>query len=120
MDEINLLWHQLTDSETIIRSGLIVITLIVFAENGLFFAFFLPGDYLLFLTGVFGGTGVLKEPLSTLLLSIFGAAVIGSLVGYLSGRFFGKSLMNRPDGCITRKNTWIRHGNSSINTVLWR
>lgn len=40
MDEINLLWHQLTDSETIIRSGLMVITLIVFAENGLFFAFF--------------------------------------------------------------------------------
>ena len=71
MDEINLLWHQLTDSETIIRSGLLVITLIVFAENGLFFAFFLPGDYLLFLTGVFGGTGVLKEPLSTILISIF-------------------------------------------------
>jgi membrane-associated protein len=103
MDEINLLWHQLTDSETIIRSGLLVITLIVFAENGLFFAFFLPGDYLLFLTGVFGGTGVLKEPLSTLLLSIFAAAVIGSLVGYLSGRFFGKSLMSRPDGWYYKK-----------------
>lgn len=54
MDEINLLWHQLTDSETIIRSGLMVITLIVFAENGLFFAFFLPGDYLLFLTVFLG------------------------------------------------------------------
>jgi len=103
MDEINLLWHQLTDSETIIRSGLMVITLIVFAENGLFFAFFLPGDYLLFLTGVFGGTGVLKEPLSSLLLSIFLAAIIGSLVGYLSGRFFGKSLMNRPDGWFYKK-----------------
>ena len=103
MDEINLLWHQLTDSETIIRSGLMVITLIVFAENGLFFAFFLPGDYLLFLTGVFGGTGVLKEPLSSLLLSIFLAAIIGSLVGYLSGRFFGKSLMNRPDSWFYKK-----------------
>jgi membrane-associated protein len=103
MDEINLLWHQLTDSETIIRSGLLVIALIVFAENGLFFAFFLPGDYLLFLTGVFGGTGVLKEPLSTLLLSIFGAAVIGSLVGYLSGRFFGNSLTNRRDGWFFKK-----------------
>ncbi|MEY4383251.1 MAG: hypothetical protein RI995_793 [Bacteroidota bacterium] len=103
MDEINLLWHQLTDSETIIRSGLMVITLIVFAENGLFFAFFLPGDYLLFLTGVFGGTGVLKEPLSQLLLSIFGAAVIGSLIGYLTGRFFGNSLENRPDSLIFKK-----------------
>ncbi|RXK48235.1 DedA family protein [Aquirufa rosea] len=103
MDEINILWHQLTDSETIIRSGLLVITLIVFAENGLFFAFFLPGDYLLFLTGVFGGTGVLKEPLSVLLASIFLAAVIGSLVGYLSGRFFGKSLEDRPDSLFFKK-----------------
>ncbi|AWL10294.1 DedA family protein [Aquirufa nivalisilvae] len=103
MDEINILWHQLTDSETIIRSGLLVITLIVFAENGLFFAFFLPGDYLLFLTGVFGGTGVLKEPLSGLLASIFLAAVVGSLVGYLSGRFFGKSLESRPDSLFFKK-----------------
>ena len=103
MDEINLLWHQLTDSETIIRSGLLVITLIVFAENGLFFAFFLPGDYLLFLTGVFGGTGVLKEPLSTIMLSIFLAAVIGSLCGYLLGRFFGNSLQGRPDSFFFKK-----------------
>ena len=103
MDEINLLWHQLTDSETIIRSGLLVITLIVFAENGLFFAFFLPGDYLLFLTGVFGGTGVLKEPLSTLLISIFLAAVVVSLLGYLFGRFFGNSLQRRPDSIFFKK-----------------
>lgn len=103
MDEINLLWHQLTDSETIIRSGLLVITCIVFAENGLFFAFFLPGDYLLFLTGVFGGTGVIKEPLTTILLSIFTAAVVGSLIGYLLGRFFGNSLQRRPDSFFFKK-----------------
>ncbi len=103
MEQINLLWHQLTDSETIIRSGLLVITLIVFAENGLFFAFFLPGDYLLFLTGVFGGTGVLKEPLSELLLSIFAAAVVGSFVGFLTGRYFGTSLENRPDSLLFKR-----------------
>ena len=57
----------------------------------------------MFLTGVFGGTGVLKEPLSQLLLSIFGAAVIGSLVGYLTGRFFGKSIENRPDSLLFKK-----------------
>lgn len=103
MEAINLFWQHLTDSETIIRSGLYVITLIVFAENGLFFAFFLPGDYLLFLTGVFGGTGVLKEPLSELLVSIFLAAVLGSLVGYLTGRFFGNSLENRQDGLLFKR-----------------
>jgi membrane-associated protein len=103
MDEINLLWHQLTDSETIIRSGLLVITLIVFAENGLFFAFFLPGDYLLFLTGVFGGTGVIKEPLEQILLSLFLAAILGSLLGYLTGRYFGKSVEKRPDSFLFKR-----------------
>ncbi|MFC0185134.1 membrane-associated protein [Pseudarcicella hirudinis] len=103
MNEINELWKYLTDSEEIIRAGLIVITLIVFAENGLFFAFFLPGDYLLFLTGVFGGTGVLKEPLGVILLTIFTAAFLGSLTGYLTGRFFGNSLQNRKESWFFKK-----------------
>jgi len=70
---------------------------VVFAENGLFFAFFLPGDYLLFLTGVFVGTGFLKYTIITVLLYLFIAAVLGSLTGFLFGRFFGSTLENRPD-----------------------
>ncbi|MFT4033412.1 MAG: VTT domain-containing protein [Siphonobacter sp.] len=94
----------LTDSEEIIRTGgLLVITLIIFAENGLFFAFFLPGDYLLFLAGVFCGTGVLNVPLYLLLLCIFGAAVLGSLTGFLFGKFFGDRLENRPDSLFFKK-----------------
>ena len=103
METIDLIWQQITDSETIVRSGLWVISLIVFMENGLFFAFFLPGDYLLFLTGVFGGTLVLKEPLSEIFIFIFISAVLGSLVGFLGGRYFGTRLESMRENWFFKK-----------------
>lgn len=103
METIDLIWHQITDSETIVRSGLWLISLIVFMENGLFFAFFLPGDYLLFLTGVFGGTLVLKEPLSDIFIHIYIASVLGSLTGFLIGRFFGSKLENMRENWFYKK-----------------
>lgn len=94
----------LTNADAIIREGgLWLVMLIVFAENGLFFAFFLPGDYLLFLAGVFCGTGLLATSLGGLLAGVIGAAVAGSLVGYLFGRFFGNSLENRRDSLFFKK-----------------
>ncbi len=96
--------RYLTNSEEVLRTGgLVAVTLIVFAENGLFFAFFLPGDYLLFLAGVFCGTGVLNVPLWLMLACLFAAAVIGSLTGYLFGRFFGTRLEARPDSFFFKK-----------------
>ncbi|WP_435355807.1 DedA family protein [Emticicia sp. SJ17W-69] len=92
-------WFQyLMNSEELIRTGgLITITLIIFIENGIFFGFFLPGDYLLFLSGVFCGTKLLDVPVSLLLICIFLAAVLGSLLGYVTGRYFGDGIQNRPD-----------------------
>ena len=87
----------LSDSKEIISAGLFAITFVVYAENGLFFAFFLPGDYLLFLTGVFVGTGFLKYAIGTVLLYLFVASVVGSLTGFLFGRFFGSNLQNKAD-----------------------
>ena len=103
MDEINLLWHQLTDSETIIRSGLLVITLIVFAENGLFFAFFLPGDYLLFLAGMFVATGKLDVNIAVLLAGLCVAAISGNFTGYWFGRKTGPVLYTRKDSFFFKK-----------------
>jgi membrane-associated protein len=104
MDSVLDFFRYLMNSEEIIQTGgLVLVTLIVFAENGLFFAFFLPGDYLLFLTGVFCGTGRLPVPLVLLLTCLFGAAVLGSLTGYLSGRFFGEQLQGRPDSLFFKK-----------------
>lgn len=98
-------WFQyLMDSEELIRTGgLITITLIIFIENGLFFGFFLPGDYLLFLSGVFCGTKLLNVPLSLLMICIFLAAVLGSLLGYITGRYFGDGIQNRPDSLFFKK-----------------
>lgn len=104
MDAIVEFFQYILNSEEIIRTGgLIVILLIVFAENGLFFAFFLPGDYLVFLAGVFCGTKTLNVPISLLLSSMIAAAILGSLVGYLFGRFFGEKLETRKDSLFFKK-----------------
>ncbi len=103
MHEIIDFFSTITNSEEIIKAGLYIIALIVFAENGLFFAFFLPGDYLLFLTGVFGGTGYLKEPLQDILIWICGAAILGSFVGYLIGRYAGSVIHNQKESFFFKK-----------------
>lgn len=99
MDQIISFFQYLLNSEEIIRTGgLVLITLIIYVENGIFFGFFLPGDYLLFLSGVFAGTKLLNVPLWLLLVCIFGAATLGSLTGYLTGYYFGARIQQRPDG----------------------
>lgn len=104
MTQIIEFFQYLLNSEEIIRTGgLVLITLIIFVENGIFFGFFLPGDYLLFLSGVFAGTKLLNVPLWLLLSCIFGAAVLGSLVGYGTGHYFGVRLQNRPDSLFFKR-----------------
>jgi membrane-associated protein len=97
MQTIIEFFNTITDSEQIIKAGLFIITVIVFAENGLFFAFFLPGDYLLFLTGVFGATGILKANLTDILVYLSLAAILGSYVGYFTGRFAGDWIQSRKE-----------------------
>lgn len=75
--------------------GLFGVTLVVFAESGLFFGFFLPGDTLLFTAGFLASQGFMS--LTSLLIGVFVAAVVGDSVGYSFGRFVGKALYERPD-----------------------
>ncbi|CCH56091.1 SNARE associated Golgi protein-like protein [Fibrisoma limi BUZ 3] len=122
MDQIIDFIQYLLNSEEIIRTGgLVLVTLIIFVENGFFFGFFLPGDYLLFLSGVFAGTKILNVPLWLLLACIFGAAVFGSLTGYLTGHYFGGRIQNRPDGLFFKKKyiestrqAFARYGNWAL------
>ena len=104
METLTEWFRYLMDSEELIRTGgLITITLIIFIENGLFFGFFLPGDYLLFLSGVFCGTKLLDVPLTILMTCIFFAAILGSLLGYVTGRYFGDNIQTRPDSLFFKK-----------------
>ncbi|ADQ17634.1 DedA family protein [Leadbetterella byssophila] len=98
MEEISAFFNYLMNSEEIIQTGgLLAILLIVYVENGLFFGFFLPGDYLLFLTGVFVASQHLEQPILLVLFGVFAAAVLGSYTGYISGRFFGDKIRNKKD-----------------------
>ncbi|GGV20070.1 DedA family protein [Streptomyces spectabilis] len=77
--------------------GLWGLLLIVFAESGLLIGFFLPGDSLLFTTGLLITTGKLDTPLWLTCILICIAAVLGDQAGYLFGKKVGPSLFNRPD-----------------------
>lgn len=104
MQSITEYFGVLMNSEEIIRvGGLVLITLIVYAETGLFFCFWLPGDYLLFLAGIFCATGALSVSIYQLALCLFTAAFLGNYTGYLFGRYLGDSLMTRPDTLFFKK-----------------
>jgi membrane protein DedA with SNARE-associated domain len=77
-------------------AAFIAVLVIIFIECGLF-VFFLPGDSLLFVTGLFISTGAIGVPLwlACILLSL--AAWAGNLSGYAIGRRVGPSLFHRPD-----------------------
>jgi membrane-associated protein len=79
------------------KGGLILLLSIIFAENGLFFGFFLPGDSLLFLAGMLCGLPVLNYTILFLITCIALTAFIGYIVSYLVGLKLGQWLLTRPD-----------------------
>ena len=83
--------------------GFALLLLIVFAETGLFFCFFLPGDSLLFTAGLFCGSSFLPYSYPTVLAGVFLAATAGSIVGFFSGKYTGKWLQRQPDSWLYRK-----------------
>ncbi len=95
---------QLTDPEMLIHTGgLLLVLFVIFAENGIFFAFFLPGDTLLFTAGLLNATGKFQIPIFFLVFSICIAAILGSLLGYIIGLNAGKSFNNRPESIFFKK-----------------
>jgi len=115
-------FRMLLDSQEIIQvGGLALILAIVFAETGLFFGFFLPGDYLLFAAGVFCGTELLDYPVLGLASSIAGAAILGNYVGYFFGRTVGQKLFQRKDSLLFKKQhleasekAFTKYGNTAL------
>jgi membrane-associated protein len=105
--------------DLLVTFGTIGLFLIVFAESGLFFGFFLPGDSLLFTAGLFAAQGILNLPL--ILIGCFVAAVAGDQVGYVFGQRVGPALFRRPDSrlfkqeYVTRAQAFFeKHGPKTI------
>ncbi len=90
--------QTLVDPVQLLRDGgFYVLLFVIFAETGLFFGFFLPGDYLLFLAGMFVATDRLDVSILTLITGLILAAVLGNFVGYWFGRKTGPLLYHRKD-----------------------
>lgn len=71
---------------------------VVFAETGLAVGFFLPGDSLLVVAGLFAAAG--KLHVAFVMLAFFLGSVIGDSTGYWTGRIMGKTLFNRESSFI--------------------
>ncbi len=71
---------------------------IVYAETGLAVGFFLPGDSLLVVAGLFAAAGKLN--ISLILLAFFLGSILGDSTGYWTGRVMGKTLFNREKSLI--------------------
>ena len=66
----------------------------VFAESGLFFGFFLPGDSLLFTAGILAANGHLD--IYTIIFGSIICAFLGDQVGYWTGKRFGAAFFSKP------------------------
>ncbi len=90
------------DPTTIIKTlGLLGVFAIVFAESGLFFGFFLPGDSLLFTAGLLASQGYFS--IVALALGSFVCAVVGDSVGYAFGKKVGPKIFTREDSLFFHK-----------------
>lgn len=83
--------------------GLTLLLFIIFAETGLFFGFFLPGDSLLFVAGLMTGTPLFDVNIITLNLSVITAGILGNFVGYYFGMKTGPMLFRREDSFFFKK-----------------
>ena len=72
-------------------------TIIIFLECGLFIGILFPGDSLLFLTGMLVASGAIDQPLWLVISLLFSAAVLGNIVGYHVGNYFGPKLFTNPN-----------------------
>ncbi len=122
-------WSQLLQPQFYIENGgLWLILFVVFAETGLFVGFFLPGDSLLFVTGIFAHeittkAGEVKPGLGYQFLKHFGfepgysawldlfvlvglislAGILGNSVGYWTGRKVGPAMYQWRDRLLFKK-----------------
>ena len=104
MEENFLLFLDFLNPEAIIKyGGFTLLILIIFAETGVFFGFFLPGDSLLFIAGLMSENEFLDVHVSVMIPVLIVAAVAGSTTGYFTGKWAGNYLKNRKENFFFKK-----------------
>ena len=130
MIELAIQWKDFLNPEFYIQNGgLWLILFIVFAETGLFAGFFLPGDSLLFVAGIYSNelaaelmlinSDVLNLLMVCVLIIV--AGILGNTAGYWFGAASGPFLFNRKDTffykkkhLFTAKAFYEKHGGGAI------
>ena len=134
MNDFN--WMQLLNPEFYItmsiggvQVGLWIVLFIVFAETGLFAGFFLPGDSLLFLAGIYSrdlienfsfiSSDLANVTLLAVLVAV--AGILGNMMGYWFGAKSGYYLYKKEDSfwfkkkyLIQSKDFFERYGGKAI------
>lgn len=105
--------------QLILTTGYLGIFFIVFAESGLLFGFFFPGDSLLLTAGLLASQGYLNIKL--LIPLAITAAILGDTVGYWFGNKMGPRIFKREDSLFFHKENLVRanefykkHGGKTI------
>ncbi|MBK9569298.1 MAG: VTT domain-containing protein [Chitinophagaceae bacterium] len=118
-------WSQLLQPQWYVENGgLWLLLFVVFAETGLFVGFFLPGDSLLFVAGIFAhkmengepglayqfmklfGLGGIRSEwiaLFTLVALISFVGILGNAVGYWTGKKVGPAMYHWKDRFLFKK-----------------
>jgi membrane-associated protein len=112
-----------------IKLGIYIVLFIVFAETGLFAGFFLPGDSLLFLAGIYNRelienvlfieSSLINVTLLSIMVAL--AGILGNIVGYWFGSKSGYYLYNKEDSfwfkkkyLVQSKDFFEKHGGRAI------
>jgi len=130
MLELAIQWKDFLNPEFYIQhGGLWLFLFIVFAETGLFAGFFLPGDSLLFVAGIYSNElaaelfNLNNDFLNLLLLAllVIFSGVLGNMVGYWFGAASGPYLFRKEDTfffkkkhLLTAKDFYDKHGGGAI------
>lgn len=123
-------WHQLLQPQFYIQhGGLWVLLFVIFAETGLFVGFFLPGDSLLFVAGVYSNdlssylfnTHSDIVNLLLLIMMVTAVGIAGNMVGYWFGKKVGHRMYSWKDNLLFKKHYleqahefYEKHGGSAI------
>lgn len=107
MDQIiEFFKHLINPSWIIEHGGLYLLLAIIFAETGLFIGFFLPGDSLLFVAGIYSEDlchSFFNLPFAVIMFLIATAGVLGNMVGFWFGKKSGPLLFKKKDTFFFRK-----------------